>query len=296
MATKRDTGSRVFQIWGYLTISIISLCCVLPFLLVISASFTDEGSIIRSGYHLIPKVFSVKAYEYVFRSPVFILQAYMVTISLVVIGTTLHLLINSMAAYAISRQDFRYRNYVAFYLYFTTIFAGGLVPWYILCVRYLQLQDTYTILLISNVVSVFYLLLMRNFMKNIPESIIESAKMDGAGEFRIYWDLILPLSLPSVVTIGLLIGLAYWNEWYMARLFISNHKLYPLQYLLYQIINSAEYINMAIARGARISSIQAPRESIKMATAVIVTGPIIFVYPFLQKYFVKGLTIGAIKG
>ena len=297
MKAYTDVSKKIFDSSGYIIITLISTACFLPFLLLISASFTDESSIIKHGFSLIPGKFSIDAYQYVFRQSAFIWKAYLITISLVVFGTAIHLLFNTMGAYALSRRDFKYRNYVAFYLYFTTMFGGGLVPWYILCVRYLHLKNTYFVLLQAGLVSVFNLLIMRNFIKQIPESIIESAKIDGAGEFRILLQLIVPMSVSSLVTIWLLVTLGYWNDWYMASLFINNANLYPLQYLLYSIINNAEFLASAMGRGLQLPSTRTiPRESVKMATAVIVTGPIIFMYPFVQKYFVKGLVIGAVKG
>jgi len=292
----QSKDTRFFRIIAFIIIISIAIICLLPVLLVISGSFTSESSIIKYGYSLIPKEFSINAYKLVFKSAESIGNAYLVTVSVTVIGTLIHLVLAFMTAYALSRKDFQWRNIIAFYILFTLLFSGGLVPWYILCVRYLHLKDTFFALLQFNLVSAWSVFIMRTNIKQISEEIIESALMDGAGEFRILSQLIVPLSAASITTIALLTALTFWNDWSNAMLFINNQKLYPLQYLLYKILNSAEFMHAAIQRGAGISSVVAPRESVKMAVACIATGPIIFLFPFLQRYFVKGLAIGAIKG
>ena len=203
-----------------------------------------------------------------------------------------------MTAYVLQRKDFMWRNKFSFYFYFTTLFNGGLVPWYILMVKYLGLKDTYLALLIPPMLSVFNIILMKSYIGGIPQALTESAKIDGAGDFTIFVKIILPLIKPALATVGLLIALGYWNDWYNSMLFINNENLYSLQYYLYKIVNNIEAYKTILAQNTSSVSgaIEMPSESLKMALTVIVTGPIILVYPFIQKYFVSGVTIGAVKG
>ena len=203
-----------------------------------------------------------------------------------------------MTAYVLQRKDFKWRNKFSFYFYFTTLFNGGLVPWYILMVKYLGLKDTYLSLLIPPMLSVFNIILMKSYIGGIPQALTESAKIDGAGDFTIFVKIILPLIKPALATVGLLIALGYWNDWYNSMLFINNENLYSLQYYLYKIVNNIEAYKTILAQNSSAVSgaIEMPSESLKMALTVIVTGPIILVYPFIQKYFVSGVTIGAVKG
>jgi len=292
----RITASqRVFYLLGYLLIILVALCCLLPFIMLISASFTSESYIMRNGYGLWPAEFSTAAYTTLFKNGTDILHAYGVSGFVTLAGTAAGLFIISMTAYVISRRDFRYRNQITFFFYFTTLFNGGMISTYIFFVRYLGLKDNLLALILPLLFNVFYLLIMRSFMQNIPASIVESAKIDGAGEFRIYRQLILPLAKPGLATIGLFIALEYWNDWYNAMLYINERELFPLQYLLYRTLSASQSLSrIASQTGIRVADL--PTQSLKMAMAVIATGPIILVYPFVQKYFVKGITIGAVKG
>lgn len=197
-------------------------------------------------------------------------------------------------------KDFKWRNKVSFFFYFTTLFSGGLVPWYILMVKYLGLKDSYLSLLLPPLLSVFNIIIMKSYMSGIPQALTESAKIDGAGDFTIFMKVILPLVKPALATIGMFIALGYWNDWYNSMLFINNENLYSLQYYLYKIVNNIEAYKTILAQaggGTSLgSTINMPSESLKMALTIIVTGPIILVYPFIQKYFVSGVTIGAVKG
>ena len=187
------------------------------------------------------------------------------------------------------------RNGISFFIYFTTLFSGGLIPWYILMTKNLGLKDSYWALILPPLLSAWNIILMRSFMKSIPESIVESAKIDGAGDFKIYQRLILPLSTPGLATIGLFLALGYWNDWFNANMFITSDSKYPLQFLLYKILSSAAVLQTN--NGAYLAAnVVPPTETLKMAVAVVATGPIILLYPFVQRYFVKGLTVGAVKG
>lgn len=293
---KIDKKSKVFIIIGYIYILFFTIICLLPFLMVLSGSFTDEKSIHEEGYNLIPAKFSLQAYSAIFLIPQKILNAYLVSVSLSVIGTLIGLFIISMTAYVLQRKDFKYRNRFSFFFYFTTLFSGGLVPFYILIVRYLHLKNTFWALLLPGLVSAWYIILMKNFMKSIPDSIIESAKLDGAGDFMLFIKFIIPLSTPGLATVGLFLALSYWNSWSGAMLFIEDEKLIPLQYFLYKVMHSADALRNISTKSTYVVTVQLPTESVKMAAAMVATGPIIFLYPFVQKYFIKGLTIGSVKG
>lgn len=217
------------------------------------------------------------------------------TIIITVVGTAFGLLIMSMAGYVLSRNDFKYRNQISLFIYFTTLFSGGLVPSYILMTNYLGLRDNILAMILPGMVSAWSIFLMRNFMKAIPDSLYESAIIDGASDFTVYRKVFMPLAIPSLATIGLFLALGYWNEWYNAMLYMQSAPKFPLQYFLQKIVNQAN-VQLLVQQGAVINSAEIPSESIKMATAVVAIGPIILLYPFVQKYFVSGLTIGAVKG
>ena len=293
---KNGHGDTIcFKAIGYPLICLFALVCIIPFFLIIASSFTSESYIIKNGYVLWPKEFSTSAYELIFKNPAKILRAYGVTAFVTIIGTALSVFVNAMTGYVLQRKDFRWRNIFSFYFFFTTLFSGGLVPWYILCVKTLHLKNTIWALIIPTIVSVWNIILVKGFMGGIPGEITESAKIDGAGDFRIFVKLILPLSKPVVATIGLFTALAYWNDWYMCMLFIDKKELFDLQYLLYQLMGSIKALR-EIASQSTISVSSMPIESTKMALTIVATGPLILVYPFVQKYFVKGLTLGSVKG
>lgn len=292
---KMERSTLAFNAIGYVFVTLLSMICLLPFLVIVTGSLSSENEIISEGFKLIPKHFSLDAYRAMFTNPNQIYQAYKVTILITVTGTVIGLFLTSMAGFVLSRKDFKYRNGLSFFIYFTTLFSGGLIPWYILIVNYLDMKDSYSALIVPGLLSAWNIILMKNFMKSIPDSLVESAKIDGAGDFRIFLRLILPLSTPGLATIGLFMALGYWNDWFNANLFITTESKFPLQFLLYKILASAAVLKTSIA-GNLSPNFKPPTETLKMAAAVVVTGPIILLYPFLQRYFVKGLTIGAVKG
>ena len=291
-----DFSTLMVRVIGYGFIAFFALCCLLPFVLIVSSSLSSEKSIMESGFALWPKEFSTFAYEIVFRNPKLVIGSYVVTLLITIAGTAIGLFIVAMTGYALQRQDFFYRNKISFYIYFTTLFSGGLVPFYLLVTQYLHLKDSYLAVLLPGLLSPFLIIMMKAFTKSIPHEITESAKMDGAGDFTIFLRLILPMSTPALATIGLFIALGYWNEWYNAMLFLSPNMEYrPLQLFLYNVINSAEFIRNSAA-ASNVPPQDVPLETMKMATAVVATGPVILFYPFVQRYFIKGITIGAVKG
>ena len=296
---KKSKDIKLFNLISYTIITIVALICLIPFLLVLAGSFTEEKEIIMNGYSLFPSKLSLAAYKTALKEPMDILRAYGVTISVTVLGTSLGLFIVAMTGYVLQRKDFVLRNKISFFFYFTTLFSGGLVPWYILMVKYLHLKDNYLALLLPPLLSVFNIIIMKSYISGIPQALTESAKIDGAGDFQIFIKIIIPLLKPALATVGLFIALGYWNDWYNSMLFINNEKLFSLQYYLYRIVNNIEAYKNILAQtgGSSMGSvIEMPTESLKMALAMIVTGPIVLLYPFVQKYFVSGITVGAVKG
>ncbi len=282
-------------------VSFLAACllCLLPLLLVLSISLSQEADLIREGFRLIPKKVSLDAYQMILEAPDRLVQSYRITVFATLTGTLVHLLITSMMAYSLSRTTFRYRRILSFYLFFTMLFHGGLVPYYILMTRYLGLQDSVWALIIPFFFSAFNTFLMRANFQTLPASLSESAKLDGASEFLIYRRIVLPLSTPTLATVSLFIGLTIWNDWFNALLFINTPRLYSLQMMLQQMLASLQGIqsNMnSIFSQELIKTRTLPGESLRMAMCLIAIGPIIILFPFLQKYFVQGLTMGSVKG
>lgn len=277
---------------------VLSLVVILPFLLVIVVSLTDEKSLTENGYQFIPSSFSLDAYRYLLDAPDILLRAYGVTFTVTIIGALAGLLLTAMTAYVISRQDYRYNRATTFYVFFTMLFSGGLVPSYILITQYLHLKDSLLALILPILLSPFNIMVMKGFMSKIPLEIIESAKIDGAREFRIFFRIILPLSTPAPATLGLLISFTYWNEWFNAMLYIDDPNKVPLQLLLVRTLNSIEFLttNSEFTGQLGIDLSSFPNSSARMAIAVLAGGPMLVIFPFFQRFFVKGLTVGSLKG
>jgi multiple sugar transport system permease protein/putative aldouronate transport system permease protein len=293
---KMTASTLVVRMISYACVATFSLLCLLPFLLMVSASFSNEGVINREGFGLLPKGFTITAYSWVFRYPKMILGSYGVTILMTVCGTIIGLLLIAMTGYALQRQDFPLRNVLSFFIYFTTLFTAGMAPTYIWVSRYLNLKGSYMAVFLQLLMTPWLIILMKNFAKSVPYEITESGKMDGANDFKIFTALILPMLKPALATVGLFLALGYWNEWYNSMLYLGSAVTYkPLQYYLYNIVNTAAQLKNSMA-GAAITITDLPTNTLKMATAVVATGPIIFLYPFVQRYFITGITIGAVKG
>ncbi|MBW7455320.1 carbohydrate ABC transporter permease [Paenibacillus sepulcri] len=276
---------------------ILSLLMIIPFILVISVSLSSEAFLTKSGYHFIPDSFTLSAYRYIFKVPDIIIRAYGITALVTLIGTAAGLLITSMIAYSISRPDYKYKNATSFYVFFTMLFSGGLVPFYILMTQYLHTKDTLWALVLPGLLNAWNVMVLKGFLSKIPMEIIESAKMDGAREWRIFFTIIMPLSTPALATMGLLIAFNYWNEWFQALLFIDNPDLVPLQLLLVRMLNSMEVITQNLDKfGIGLDMNQFPTMSARMAMVVMAAGPMMLVFPFFQRYFVQGLTVGSLKG
>lgn len=293
---KIDWTDRTIRGFTYVLVGLFAVACIIPFWLIISSSFASESSIRRTGFTLWPSEVSLRSYNLILQNPDLLIGSYIVTILMTVIGTLIGLFIVSMTGYALQRRDFQMRNKISFFIYFTSLFTAGLVPFYYVIVKIYGLKDNYFAVLLPLLMNPWLIILMKNFVKAIPHEITESGKIDGAGDFTIFYKLIIPSMTPALATIGLFIALGYWNEWYYSSLFLTTIVKYrPLQYHLYNIINSVSSLKNSVASTYVVIS-DLPSETLKMATAVLATGPIIFAYPFVQKYFVAGLTVGAVKG
>lgn len=277
-----------------------SLLFIIPFALVVSASFTDEQTLLAEGYKLFPSQFSLEAYRYVFRSPGQLIDSYQVTIIYSFLGTFLAVLIMSMMAYPLSRSNYKYKKIVMFFVFFTMLFSGGLIPTYIWNTRFLHLGDTIWIYILPNLVNAFHIIVIRTFFQGLPPALMESAKIDGAKELQIFFKIVIPLSKPVIATIALLTLLARWNDWNTALIYIKSKELYSLQYLLQKILREAQFVkdmaDAAPVAGIDIDMSNLPSETIRFAMCMVAAGPMLVVFPFFQKYFAKGLTVGAVKG
>jgi putative aldouronate transport system permease protein len=284
------------QIGLHTVLIIITLIFLVPLLVVVSASVTDEVALTKNGYGIFPSQFSVDAYNFLLLNPTQILRSYGVTALVTAIGTLAGLLIMSLLAYALSRMDFTWRRPVAFFVFFTMLFNGGLVPTYILVTQYLKLRDTLAVLILPYLVVPWFVFLLRTYFQTLPKEFIESAKIDGANEWQIYSRIVMPLSVPAIATIALFLILMFWNDWWLSLLYINDPSLYPLQYLLYAILRNAEFLSQNSNASAMLGSVQVPLQTIRMAMAVVAMGPVALAFLFLQRYFVRGITLGGIKG
>lgn len=278
---------------------LLSLACILPVILVIVVSFTHSDSLLNHGYSFLPTEWSMIAYKTLFKDFSTIAAAYRVSIGVTVVGTMLSVLLMALYAYPISRQDYPYRSFFTFFLFFTMLFNGGLVSRYMIYTQTLNLKDSYIALILPLLIVPFNVIIMRTFFQTtIHPALIESARIDGASELRIFIRIVLPLSLPVLATMGLFATIIYWNDWFNSLLFINKEPMYPVQYLMMRTLKDVQYIreNMTLAAMNPELLKNLPNESLQMAMAFIGMGPILLVYPFFQKYFVKGLTVGAVKG
>lgn len=279
---------------------ICSLMFIIPFVLIISASFTDEQALLDQGYKLIPSQFSLEAYRYVFRNPQQLIDSYKITIIFSFVSTVLAVVVMALLAYPLSRPNYKYKKPVTFFIFFTMLFSGGLVPTYIWITRYLHLGDTIGVYILPYLVNAFNVVVIRTFFQGLPIELTDAAKIDGASELQTFFKIILPLSKPVIATIALLTLLSRWNDWNTALLYIKSKELYSLQYLLQQILREVEFVkSMAESSpiaGIDIDTSHLPSETMRFAMCMVAAGPMLVVFPFFQKYFAKGLTVGAVKG
>lgn len=276
---------------------IVAVLCIIPFLIVLSASFSSEMDLARNGFSIIPRKLDFTAYAYLFENPKIIINAYAVTIFITVVGTFFSVLFMSMTAYALARRSFKLKGLLTFFIFFPTLFSGGLVPSYIINSQYLKLTDNIFVLIIPSLINVFQIIMIRTFFKQLPESLFEAAKIDGASEYRIFFQIALSLSKPVLATVAFLGALTRWNEWYSAMLYIRNDKLVPLQYLLQRMMMNIQALLDAMEKAPTTVNIQdLPGENLRMAMLIVAIGPMLLFFPFFQKYFTKGLTVGSVKG
>ena len=298
MGIRRPPGDRVLTGFFFLVSLIFTVACLFPFIMVIIASFTEEGTLVREGYSLWPSRWSTDAYKAVLSGRA-LSNAYGVTVFVTLVGTTLSLLFTSLCAYAISGRMLRYRNVIAFIFYFTMLFSGGLVPWYILISRYLRLRNNVWVYILPALINPWNMFLLRNFFSTLPDSFRESAQIDGANEVTILARIVIPLSLPAMATIALFYGIVYWNSWLESLLFIDSNQKYEhlitLQYLIMRIIRNIEAAK-TLSKQSTLPIPIPPAETIRYATTLLTIGPIILLYPFLQRYFIAGLKVGGVKG
>jgi putative aldouronate transport system permease protein len=284
-------SQQFFRLIIHLIMILVGIAMVVPFLLVISVSLSDEVMLSTHGYQLIPLKISTFAYDYIFRSPESLVRSYGVTSFVTLSGTFFGLLFMSMLAYGLARITGKTRSTLTVVILFTILFSGGLIPFYLVMTRLYQMKNNLLALIFPYLVSPFYVLLLRSYFNQLPQELLEAAKIDGASEYRIFFQIALPLSMPALATIGLFTLLNYWNDYWLSLLFISDSKLYPLQYLLYSALTSAD----ALRRSPGVANILPPTHSLRMAIAVIAAGPAVFVSLALGKYFVRGITLGALK-
>ena len=290
-----------FQIFANVLLALLSICAVAPFILLIMSSFTDEQVLISNGYSFFPAKFSTYAYEYLLTDSTSVIRGYGISFLITAVGTVCNLLLTTLYAYPLSRRDLPGRNGFAFYLFFTMLFSGGLVPSYMMWTQTFHIRNTLWALLIPGLMmGAFNVIMMRTyFTQNIPDAVIEAARIDGANEFRILYGIVLPMALPIIATIGMLVGLAYWNDWLNGLYYISDDRLFSIQVLLNRMLLDVQFLmsNSDAAKSLQQNEeFVLPSTGIRMAVAVMGALPILVVYPFFQKYFVKGVMIGAVKG
>lgn len=293
---RKDSVMIAFDVIKYILLTITSLLCVLPFVLIVSGSITSNETILREGYSILPRDISFDAYSMIFKAPKDILQAYKITIYYTAVGTLTGLAVIVLTAYVISRKEFKYRNVVSFLIYFTSIFGGGLVAWYLMYTNILGLKGTTFAIWFPAIMSPFLVILMRTFITgSVPDAIVESAKIDGAGHGTVLTRIVLPVLGPGLATVGLFLALGYWNDWYRSSMFSTDSSTWELQFYLYNMLNASQALK-AMSQASSVPIDSMPGQTMKLAMAVVATGPVLIFYPFVQRYFVTGITIGAVKG
>ncbi len=291
---KKSRGEIIFDVIVYAIAALFCIYCLYPFAIILGSSFETESNFATYGFPIIPKDFTLKAYQMVLGDSQ-IFKAYGVTIFTTVVGTLFSMFLTITMAYPLSLKKVKFRNVITFFVYFTMLFGGGLVPSYLLISKTLNMKNNLFVLIIPVAFGAWNMFLMRNFFNGIPGELAESAYMDGANDFQILAKIILPVSVPGIATISLFYALGYWNQWFNAMLYIEDANLFPLQYLLMRMLRNVEAMR-EMARTTGVSMGEIPTNSLRMATTVVAIGPIVLLYPYVQKFFTSGLTVGAIKG
>ncbi|MGB4661455.1 MAG: carbohydrate ABC transporter permease [Mobilitalea sp.] len=292
------TDEKRFGTIATIILAILSVIALLPIILIVIASVTNEQALLSNGYSYLPKAFSFDAYYYMIKQGETILKSYGITISVTILGTLGSVLITTMLAYPMSRKNFKYRNILSFFVFFTMLFNGGIVASYMMWSNIFHIKNTIWALAIPNyMVTAFNVFLVRNYYSNnVPDALIESAQIDGASELRTFWSIIIPLSIPTVATISLFTALCYWNDWVNGLYYITDSKYFGIQNLLIKIMNNVQFLKSGTANVIGTGNIDLPGTAVRMAMAVIGILPIVLIYPFVQKYFIKGVVVGAVKG
>ena len=290
-------SDRIVKLVMHLILATACLLCLIPMLLTVAISFTNEREIVFHGYRLIPRDLSLRAYEIIFERPTALINAYWVTIRITIMGTIFGTLFMAMAAFSLSRRDFSWRGPITFFFLFTMLFDAGIVPTYMLITQYLRLQNTLLVLFLPQMITAWFTILLITYMRQLSFELIECAKVEGAGEFYIFLRIAIPLSKPALATIALLLSLQLWNEWFSALLYITRRNLIPLQFWMQRVMRDIQFLlQHRDAMGTTIDFSQLPTETTRMAMAVLAAGPMMFVFPFFQRYFARGLQVGSIKG
>ncbi len=291
-------NKKGFQIFANILMTFLAICALAPFILLIMSSITDEQALIMDGYSFWPSKFSLYSYRYLLTKSSAVARGYVISAVVTVIGTVCHLLLTTLYAYPLSRHELPGRNIFAFYLFFTMLFSGGLVPAYLMWTQTFHIRNTIFALLVPGLMmNGFNVIMMRTyFTSNIPDAIVEAARVDGANEFTILFGIVMPMAMPIVATISLLVGLAYWNDWMNGLYYLNDNSMYSIQVLLMKIQRNLDQLRQQAQSGGNVQIADMPSTSIRMALTVMGILPIMIIYPFLQKYFVKGIAIGAVKG
>lgn len=292
------TESKTFNRVSTIILTVLVVVTLLPIILIVIASFTDEQALLRDGYSFLPSKLSISAYWYMVKQGAMIVRAYGISVLVTVVGTVLSVLFTTTLAYPMSRKSFKYRNALAFFVFFTMLFNGGIVPSYIMWSRYFHIKNTIWALIVPNyMVTAFNVILVKNFFQNnVPDALIEAAQIDGASEIKTFYKVMFPLARPVIATISLFTGLAYWNDWTNGLYYVDNEKLYSIQLLLIKIMNNIQALRTNTAAASITGTMDLPGTSVRMAMAFIGILPILIIYPFVQKYLVEGIVVGAVKG
>lgn len=293
---KRLSPDKLLTSFFYILLTVLALVCLFPIVFAFIGSLSTEAEVAKNGFSLFPEKISLETYQYVFATQGFrLLNAYKTSLIVTIGGTLISVFVTVTYAYVITVKDFKFGKFFAFFAYFTMIFNGGMLPWYLITTKYLGLKDSYLAMILPYAMNVFNMYLMRNFIKGLPAELVESAKMDGAGHFRILLQMILPLSKAGIVTIVLFYALQYWNDFYLPLMLINDEHFYSIQYILYKMMANIQFL-ASNGTSSMAGHVVLPTQTIKMAITCIAIGPIMLMYPFIQKHFVKGVTVGALKG
>lgn len=293
---KKSGADIAVIVFSYVFVGFIALVCFMPLLMVVSVSLSDNTAVVQKGYSFLPRNFTTDTYLYLFaHSGLRILKSYGVTIIVTVVGTISAMIITSMCAFALSIKSLKYRNIISYFCNFTIIFSAGLIPWYYVCVNWYGFGNNFRSLIVPQMVNVFNMFLLRTYFEQVPTSLYESARIDGADYFKIWARIAVPLTKTGMMTVGMMFALTYWNDWWNALMFVNDREYFPLQYYLYNILSNVNAITSGRVPSGAAANIKLPSETVKMAVTIVTIGPIIFLYPFIQKYFVNGIMVGAVK-